>query len=337
MSTLNSMFDNIDPATLEALGLTPADDLTGFADNVCELCQANMYERDDKYVCENCSNCKDVPTSEQRSTASRTVVVRSGASRRIYNIPTDPQETKRRIVLEELRLRNRSTPPALHIPDDILVSTAGIYSDVQKNKLDAVIDSETNELLGEAAWVHRGTIKEEILSSLIYFIAQTSGVAKKKRDIAKFMGLQADGFSRGEDIVRELASSKHIFLEIDIETPRIFAERYLEALGLEQPWHSDFVVEVVEHATSNNWCLNCQLSSKVAGAICMLVRGVSLDRLAGKNITDGMLEKNTDGTKKNTFRKIIDVVVLNPDRFQHIFLKYQVALPKPIRTRARKK
>jgi hypothetical protein len=328
----------MDTATLEALGLNELiDDTQGLAENICEQCGGVMCEYSSQYVCENCSNCTDIPTSELRCNTSRTVVVGSGFKRKIYNVPTDSQEAKRRVVLEEMRIRNRTTQTALHIPEDILVKAAALYSEIQKNKKDQVFDSETGELIGEASWVHRGSIKEEILASLIYFITQSSEVAKKKRDVAKFMNLHNEGFSRGEDIVRKLVSDGVIQLDIDIETPRIFAGRYLEALNLDQQWQCDFVVEVVEYATVSNWCLNCQLSSRVAGAIYMLVRGVPVNRLAGKHIPDSLIETTTDGTRKNTFRKIVDVVIANPERFKHIFDKYSVGLPAPVRTRAKKK
>jgi hypothetical protein len=328
---------NINPDILETMGLANVflEDQV-LEENICE-CGEEMQEISNVYVCGNCSKRRDVPTSEERSQSSRTVVVGSGAKRRLYNIPANPYETKRLAVLNELRARNHAVLPILCISDDILVLVAEHYSDAQKNNKCTIVHSETEEPLGEAAWVHRGSIKDEILAALIYFTAHTLGVAKKKRDIAKFMNLQNEGFSRGEDMVRKLVSQQVINVQIDIETPNIFAVRYLEALGLEHDWHVDFVVEVVEYAANSHWCLNCQLSSRVAGAIWMLVHGVPLNRLAGQRITDDQIEKHTDNTKKNTFRKIIDVVVQNNDRFKHIFEKYNVAFPAPLRSRAKKK
>ena len=300
-----------------------------YSETTCENCHEQMYSSGLYLVCDNCGATRPLPENETRAGSSCTIVVGSGRGRKIYNVPTGNSRGQRQAdLVNYLRVRNMQAPRHLQVPEGILKESAEYYSDLQNTKTDTIIDSETGEVIGEAPWVHRGDVMKEILGAMIYFLAQQKGVIRSKKEIAALLDLSTDGFSRGEDVVRRLISSGSLEgIKVDTEGTLDFAFGYLQRLGLSEKWQVDFVVEVVEFADFNNWDITNKLSSKVAGAIWMLVLGSSK---IGRTVSCAEVEKATGGIKKSTFIKIVHTVVANDQRFRHIFEKYNVVMPHEI-------
>ncbi len=300
------------------------------SDMTCEDCLEQMIPDGLYLVCENCGSTRDLPDNESRVRASGTIIVGTGKGRRVYNVPSGDPNAQRRIDIERfLEARYLQAPSRIQISKDILKSAARQYSELQTNKKDTIIDSETGEAIGEAPWVHRGDVMKEILAALIYFTALQNGVVINKRDITELIGLPSDGFSRGENEVRKLVSCGEIKnLNVDTETSEKYAFAYLQGLGLDEPWMFSFVVEVVEFAQLNNWVYNSKLSSRVAGAIWMLVIGA--ESKIGRKITCQQVEAATGNIKRSTLVKLSKIVIVNDERFRDIFVSYGVTMPHEI-------
>jgi hypothetical protein len=127
------------------------------------------------------------------------------------------------------------------------------------------------------------------------------------------MNLHTQGFSRGEDILRSLHAMGKLDLPIDEEPIDGFVERYLEALNLENPAYSKFVIELVNRTEELKIGMNSQLSSKIVGSIWILIDKLKIQ------ITAAQLEKSCDQTKKNTFMKFHKIVMENIDTLSPIF------------------
>ena len=163
--------------------------------------------------------------------------------------------------------------------------------------------------LQEKKFVKRGSIKDEVLAAILYYECIAAGTARKKRDIAALMRLPTFGFSKGEHILRDLRAKGQIDIDMDNEPISSFVDRYMEALGLEDQRYKDFIEKIVVLSEERKIGMNSQISSKIVGAIYLLIT------TKGLPITIHALEKATDNTKKNTFTKFYNAIKANMDIF----------------------
>lgn len=202
--------------------------------------------------------------------------------------------------LEELALVYKG--PA--IPHHIRVTAGQWYNDIQK----ILIDTPD----GERKFVKRGDIKDEVLGKLIKYECDRAGIARMDSEIAKFMRLPCGGLSRGESILRDLHMNGKIELPINMDPTSGFITRYLDCLMLDVAKYKPFLEELIKRANTIGVGLRSISSSKVVGAIWVLVQKEKLP------ITSNDLDKKCD-VKQNTFKKFSEAVLVRLHRFVDIF------------------
>jgi transcription initiation factor TFIIIB Brf1 subunit/transcription initiation factor TFIIB len=207
--------------------------------------------------------------------------------------------------LDELAIKYRG--PA--IPHHIRVKAGQWYNDIQK----ILIDTPD----GERKFVKRGDIKDEVLGKLIKYECDRAGIARMDCEIARFMGLPSAGLSRGESILRKLHTDNKIELPINIDPTDGFVNRYLDCLVLPVEY-KPFVVDLIDVANANGIGLRSIASSKVVGAIWVLVQKEKLP------ITIAELDKKCD-IRVNTFKKFSDAVMAKLHVFVGVFERHGIS------------
>ncbi len=269
--------------------------------------------------CVQCGRLGDGNNDQQyKEITSSSIKITMGRGRgKFYNITSDYSKTQRKHILDQL-MRNQANYIGHTFPTGILNAAATQYNTIQKFITEDSLDDSGN-ICKQKKFVRRGNIKDEVLAGLIYFECIKERLVRKKRDIAAFMKLPTNGFSRGEDILRNLVAEGKLQLPVNDEPVCGFVDRYLESLGLDSdPMYSDFIIELVEESERKKIGMNSQISSKVVGCLHILIAK------KGLNITNQHLEKCADNIKKNTFMKFVKLVILHKQLFSHIFAKYGI-------------
>lgn len=202
---------------------------------------------------------------------------------------------------------------------DVLEEVATQYNNIQQI-IEETYD-DCGQVNGAKKFVRRSNVKNEVIAALIYFECINRCLVRKKKDIAMFMKLPANGFSTGEDILRTLVANGQFVIQIDDEPIEGFANRYLETLGIEGPTatrYVKFITEIIDIAEAKMIGVNSLPASKVVGVIWILVTQLKL------KISVEALESACDQTKKNTFIKFYNAVFAKIDLFTHVFGKYNV-------------
>ena len=273
------------------------------ADYQCAVCGFTMY------------NAHETARDHSETTSS-TIRIATGAYRgRFYNMSCDYAKTQYKMILTlmQCHARKYTGPP---FSPAIIRATADMYNHIQRYvKIEEV---DENGTVCIKKFVRRGSIKDEILAAILYFECVRDGIVRKKQHAAEFMGLTTSGFSRGENILRSLEAQGYIKIPVDANPTRRFAEMYMEKLEITRAQYIDFVIDLVEESENKKIAMSSQLSSKVVGAIWILI---TRRKLA---ITAKALEAAADNTKKSTFVKFSNVVTANPEIFGHIFKRHGV-------------
>lgn len=260
-----------------------------------------------------CPECQRVDSADINGADIKTLM---GANTlRRFRGPQEYARAQKEVIMRQLRDNNSNTQSPF--PMDILDESASIYNTIQK-LMEPVYDN-TGKIVTERKFVHRSDIKDQLLAALIYFVCIDRGVYRKKKDIANFMKLQTGGFSAGENIIRTLHAEKKITLKIGDEPLKGFADRYFGALGIDNDNYIQFVVDLVARAEGINIGVNSLPSSKIVGAMWILITSLGL------KITASQLETAGDNTKKNTFIKFCKEVQKNISQFNCVFAKYKIA------------
>lgn len=288
--------------------------------NYCTECKLPMELAGTEYLCPTCGVVEIIDVDSYKNhedTVTGSLRITTGQNKgRFYNVTGDYTKTQRKMIHTQL-IHHSSKYAGPAIPLNVLNATADQYNKIQKLVTEDDYD-ENGEICGQKKFVRRGNVKDEILAALLYFECIREGLVRKKRDIANFMGLTTSGFSRGENILYSLDLEGKLELPKDINPAAGFADRYLEALGLEDPRYLKFVVALVGESEKKNIGMNSQISSKTVGAIWVLINKCKL------NITSLALEKAADNTKKNTFAKFYNIVVGNMSIFAHVFAEHGI-------------
>lgn len=307
--------------------------------NYCNTCHIPMEITGFEYQCKSCgqlskNDCDAV--SNHADTVSGPVRITTGAHKgRHYNTINDYTKTQYRDVLELLMI-NKSQYIGPSIPDDAIRQAATKYNELQKMVLecgDAAVTIHV-ENVETKKFVKRSSMRAEILAALLESFCNLAGAPRDKRDIARFMGLSTDGFSRGQKIIddifalhRRIAAGKTCpasnvpDLVIGEKTAKMWAERYLEALNVDPAdaeRYTAFICDVVAESDRKKVCVSSRMSSKVVGAIWTIIVRKKL------NITAKQLENATDNTKKNTFVKFHEAIVKSPAIFGKILKEHGI-------------
>lgn len=288
--------------------------------NFCPDCQIPMILAGSDYQCEVCGRVQPFSGEGYKDTeeiVSGSIRITTGVNKgRFHNISGDYTKTQMKIILDQL-LQNQIGYTGAAFQLNVLNAAATQYNRIQKYITEDDLD-ENGKVRGQKKFVRRGNIKDETLAGLIYFEGIREKLVRKKRDIAIFMKLPTYGFSRGEDILRNLQAEGKIDIPVDEEPIEGYVDRYMDGLGLDNPTYPKFVIDLVQESEDRKIGMNSQLSSKIVGAIWVLIDKCRL------NITSVALEKATDNTKRNTFTKFYNVVLNNINVFAHIFIKHGI-------------
>lgn len=278
--------------------------------NVCPLCSALLVyvsEQDEQ----SCNKCGLVRSGGGRAGVSRSassgcIRVSTNNRTRVYGINNgDNSRTQHKTVVDLLNQID-TTSAGPKIPKEILSSVASVYNDIQRATADK-------------PFVRRGSIRREVLAAILFFKCIEMGSPRRKRDIALYMQLRTYGFCRGEQIVRNLVATGVLVLNVDADISEGFASRYLAMLGIDKKYEN-FVNEFIERTEDLNVGMSSQTSSKVAGVVWILIKGIKLD------LTREQVEKATGGCKQNTYMKYCNMVSVAAKDLEPIFTKYEVEM-----------
>lgn len=290
--------------------------------NFCPDCKIPMEISGTEYNCKNCGMTRknEKETYDHETAGSANIHISTGRNRgQIYNNNSDYTKAQKKSILDQLN-RNSAEYNGTMIPHNVLNATATQYNNIQKFITEDEIDGDGN-VKNQKKFVRRGNIKDEVIAALLKWEGRREGIFLKNRDIAKFMKLSTQGFARGEDIIRTLVAEGKIDLPMDDDSVEGFCDRYLEALNIEEPQYSKygvFIKDLIEESENRKIGMNSQISSKVVGAIWIIIINCNL------NISSQQLEKATDNTKKNTFVKFYKSVTENLNVFAPIFTKHSI-------------
>lgn len=307
----NSLFDQFTAASILAGKID--DPVKPLAYNYCDDCDVAMELHDSEYHCPLCGiimeYLEDAVVDHGESTAGN-IRISTGAHRgRYYNVSADYSKSQLRLIKIQLsKLASAYTGPA--IPASILNSAAEAYNRIQQTVV-------TDDNGTSRKFVRRGNIKDEVLAAFIYYECIRAGNSRKSRDIAAFMRLQTNGFSRGDDIYRTVSRENGVDIPAEIEPMADFIERYCEALNLADSYKG-FIRELVSLSETKRIGMNSNVSSKVVGAIYILITNLNLP------ISVADLEAATDNTKKSTFTKFINSVRANINVFRPVYKRWGV-------------
>jgi hypothetical protein len=281
---------------------------------VCPNCETMMSVCGADYQCGNCGYIAAGEVEERRDPSDtvsigqrRTIGAQKG---RMYNPMNDYSKAQRKAVQDHL-MRCRRDYAGDKIPENVLSKVAEIYNTIQQFP----VADDGNE----KKFVRRGPIKDEILAELIDKICESEGIARQPQEIAQFMKLRSHGYARGAKIVSKLIVDGRLVLPRPVDDETRFAECYLEKMKMESPIYLGFVRDIVIVSEKLKLCMSSQPSSKVAGALYLLVVSKKMP------FTVADLEKIT-GIKYNTFKKFYDAVVANKHEFVDVFMNYEIDL-----------
>lgn len=241
-----------------------------------------------------------------KSAISGCIRVSNGTKVRVYGINTGDNSRAQHKTVTDLLSQIDASFNGPKIPKEILAATANVYSEIQRcNK--------------ERPFVKRGSIRREVLAAIMFFKCIEMGSPRRKRDIAIYMQLKTYGFCRGEQIIRNLVSDKVISLNMDIDISYGFTSRYLAMLGIDKKYEK-FVTDFIERTEELNVGTSSQMSSKIAGAVWILVKGIGL------KLSRDDVEKATGGCKQNTYMKYCNSVSVAAKDLEDIFIAHEVQM-----------
>lgn len=322
-------------STIGSDGVVKGSDCSDRYD-ICLECGVCMKKVNDGYECPSCNiiNSIEGDIKDCSEDAFSMICTRIGQRSVVNSASTNYERIQRRTLINQLYRLNEEYDSDNKIPRDIIYNTARLYNDIQKLDVDCI---EDGVIVGQKKFVRRGNVKDEILGACLYYESlRSNGVARTKRDIAKFMKLKDGGISRGEEVLRKLHNAGKINIPMNINPVEDFAERYLHALDLieyaEDRYHlicegvlsdksrryKDFVVDLVEASRRRKVGIKCVLNTKIAGSIWVLVYHEKV------HVEPKEMEKACDGVKKNTYMKFFNLIEKNKHKFVDIFEKYDI-------------
>lgn len=294
----------------------PSDELPH---NYCPECRVPMALACGEYQC-SCGIAvnNEVECAKDHNAVAAAIRISSGVnSGKFYNVTADYTKTQRKAIMAQL-MTHQTRYQGAGFPRDVLNATATSYNNIQKAITEeVVVDGVTKT----KKFVRRGTIKSEILAALLFYECIRANIVRKKSDVAAFMELNTRGFSRGEIILRSMAVEGKIDMPIDSdERVDVIVEKYMEALDIKCDRYSRFVEDIVTLSEERRICMSSHLSSKVAGAMRVLISRTDL------RVTDAELERATDNTKKNTFMRFHDAIFANMSVFIGVFAAHGISV-----------
>ncbi len=286
------------------------------SDNYCRDCGIPMEfnQCSDEYTCRKCLLIiKSAGGINDDVCAENSIRINNGNSSRYYGSCSN-KELQLKKINSHLKIKSQNNT-GFKISEDIIKKAAIIYNEIQNLEVDE------NGLIGcnNVKKIVKKERGDEIIAALIYFICIQNKTPRKKRDIARFMQLGTEGFSKGEDLVRQLCKNSIISgITVDGDTTEDFIERYLETLNIFNEENKDFVNEFVRVSEEQNLLLKSKISSKVVGSIWILIKSKQL------KITAKQLETATDNCRRNTYIKFCKATIDYIDLFKPIYESFNI-------------
>lgn len=281
--------------------------------DICPNCNISMQSRIGQYVCGQCGliQYKNEDVDINSVSSSGVISIKSGKYTRKFHSSTHNTELNRinytLMMLNKFQMNSPNFKIAPNLLHDVAVKFASIK-----------IPDENEEL---KPLIKRGIFKRQLLVVMIYHMAISEyKVQYRRADIATWAGLSNDGLSKASTFLRNLHAKGYIDMTFDNETVFGYTNRYFEAIGIDNGDYIKFATELVEYTETKKILMTSKLSSKVAGALWIVITHCKL------NFPASEVEKCSDNIKPATFKKFSKIVDTNIDKFAHIFNKYKIPL-----------
>lgn len=284
----------------------------------CEYCLIPMDLKGNEYICPTCgfvrAGADQLDGQGEVGASSVTLVSASGKLQTFNN--SGSVERVRADAIEVYLLQKQRDYAArngdsLAFPSAIITAVATRYAEIQQQ----------HNTGGHGVFIHRGGVRNKILAALLRDECNIARYPRKPEVIADFMQLNSNGFSEGESILQSLVT-KGITTLAEPCGAEQHAQRYCGLLGIASPDNIQFVTDIVVQSEEINLGMNSHHSSKIAGALRLLV--VSIGRT---DITTDAIEAVTDNTKTNTYMKFYNLVVDNLSKFVYVYRRSGIPYP----------
>lgn len=259
-------------------------------ETICNTCGVPMQvSASSEYECPRCHKIVELEgVRNDHVTGNVNVRMKLRGRRCVISIAGGNNDSQRRELISTfMQLGDSYAGPK--IPRDVLIRAANDYIEIQQSTT------------AGKKFVRRGSIREEVLSGLVYYECKRAAIYRKKKDVAEFMQLRNAGFSRGEDILRKLHVGGHISLPVNDDHTEDLLERYIEAMGIDVKYRA-FIYDIVTLTEEMKIGMSSQISTKIIGTIWLLSEHVGL------GFTLQEIEQRGDNIKKNTFLKFYKVL-----------------------------
>jgi len=292
--------------------------------NYCPQCNVSMEIDGCEYMCPKCGQIQE--RAEERAEDSETnssikLSSANGRSSRFY-INNSASNQKDNIYKQLIHRYNNPPESILLPPKDVLNEVAETYASIQSKVATEYYDKDGISA-GTKKFVHRSYIRSEILACLIDITCKKHKTPRSKTDIAKFMGLGTAGYSRGENKLRAVVPDLYKSTEAPDDASFIdvgYIGLYFATLSID-PKYTEFIVDIVKLSEDENICMSSQPTSKIVGAIWVLITQMKLP------ITLQTVESAANKIKRNTFMKFAKAVTQADELFDSVFEKHGIPAP----------
>ena len=184
--------------------------------------------------------------------------------------------------------------------------------------------------------VHRATVRLKIMAACLYYACHSSGIARQTKEIAGMFGLPEPNFSGGMKIVEDaIAKNEIIMATKDTEhtnEEQGYTVRYLHNLSLPTEYYN-LIVSIIHRAEKKRIQLKMSISSRVAGAISIVVERIGntttnitnldIKRQCGVEVTTILKFANSVNANKVMFAREFKVI----DRYARAFAFTSTSTP----------
>ncbi len=309
IESFNNFSENVDMSKIKSI-----DDAKVKKGNYCESCGTPMQVLVQVYcVCPQCGDEQKYTDTDSRSVSGSVITITRGNSdHRIYTA-TDPSVVQKKTIRDQLnanRTKYMNVPGRRPFSDEILAAVVDQYSDFQQRQY-----SVKNEI---KPFVKRANMRNVIIAALIKVECTKQNILRTDDEISIFMNLKTASYSRGTSCVSKMVRTFEIN---SIDTNKVsvvcFVDDYCDKLKIINVGYRSFIRELVEESDKVQVATESCISSKVVGAIWIVITKMGL------KISADQVETAT-AKKRSTFTKFSNKVLLNIKLFAAIFLKYKI-------------
>lgn len=284
----------------------------------CDDCGVPMVLDRNCYICNKCGAVKDGADQLEHSapTVASAVSLLSGNGKlQIFNASGSADKSRADAIEISLLCNQRDYAAKnggrIAFPHQILSAVATRFAEIQRQHVAE----------GYGPFIHRGDVRRCFIAALLRDECGHQQYAVKTDTIAEFMQLNTAGFSDGDAILLDLVEKGLTTMYDSCPTVK-YVEKYLEFLEIKERRYVNFVIDIVEISETIKLCMSSHIQSKIVGAISLLVS--CIDR---PDITSKRIERDTDNTKENTFKKFHTAVIENLSMFIDAFDAHEIEYP----------